>query len=90
MHWPGKIEDRRKEWVCVKDEREKVHGRDREKEKDRVEKPTHSVFKDSSGHKSSDNKDKQNFFKPISELDLSLCEQCTPSYRLLPNNVYAL
>jgi len=25
--------------------------------------------------------------KPISELDLSNCEQCTPSYRLLPKNV---
>ena len=24
--------------------------------------------------------------KPISELDLSACERCGPSYRLLPNN----
>ena len=28
--------------------------------------------------------------KPISELDLSNCEQCTPSYRLLPKNVWLL
>jgi paired amphipathic helix protein Sin3a len=25
--------------------------------------------------------------KPISELDLTECKQCTPSYRLLPENV---
>lgn len=25
--------------------------------------------------------------KPIHELDLSNCESCSPSYRLLPNNV---
>jgi paired amphipathic helix protein Sin3a len=25
--------------------------------------------------------------RPISELDLSACERCTPSYRLLPKNV---
>lgn len=25
--------------------------------------------------------------KPIQELDLSNCERCTPSYRLLPKNV---
>ena len=28
--------------------------------------------------------------KPISELDLSNCEQCTPSYCLLPKNVWLL
>lgn len=28
--------------------------------------------------------------KPINELDLSNCEQCTPSYRLLPKNVNLL
>lgn len=28
--------------------------------------------------------------KPISELDLSACERCTPSYRRLPKNVISL
>ena len=28
--------------------------------------------------------------KPISELDLTECKQCTPSYRLLPENVCSL
>ncbi|KAJ8439477.1 hypothetical protein Cgig2_006994 [Carnegiea gigantea] len=34
---------------------------------------------------SNSNKDKY-FGKPIQELDLSNCERCTPSYRLLPKN----
>jgi len=32
-------------------------------------------------------KEKYNLSKPISELDLSNCQRCTPSYRLLPKNV---
>jgi hypothetical protein len=32
-------------------------------------------------------KEKYNLCKPISELDLSNCQWCTPSYRLLPKNV---
>ncbi|KAJ4765389.1 paired amphipathic helix Sin3-like protein [Rhynchospora pubera] len=31
-------------------------------------------------------KEKFNLCKPVSELDLSGCEQCTPSYRLLPKH----
>jgi len=31
-------------------------------------------------------KEKYNLSKPISELDLSNCQRCTPSYRLLPKN----
>ncbi|PPR88925.1 hypothetical protein GOBAR_AA31762 [Gossypium barbadense] len=31
-------------------------------------------------------KDNKYFGKPINELDLSNCERCTPSYRLLPKN----
>lgn len=28
--------------------------------------------------------------RPISELDLSACDRCTPSYRLLPKNVSSI
>ncbi|KAJ4884289.1 Paired amphipathic helix protein Sin3-like 4 [Raphanus sativus] len=52
-------------------EREKTERcRERDREKDRLEKAAAS----------------QKWAKPISELDLSNCEQCTPSYRLLPKN----
>ena len=53
-------------------EREKVERfRERDREKERLEKAAAS----------------QKWAKPINELDLSNCEQCTPSYRLLPKNV---
>ncbi|KAJ0256288.1 Histone deacetylase interacting domain-containing protein [Hirschfeldia incana] len=52
-------------------EREKVERfRERDREKERLEKAAAN----------------QKWAKPISELDLSNCEQCTPSYRLLPKN----
>ncbi|ESQ28214.1 hypothetical protein EUTSA_v10018014mg [Eutrema salsugineum] len=52
-------------------EREKLERfRERDREKERLEKAAAS----------------QKWAKPISELDLSNCEQCTPSYRLLPKN----
>ncbi|XP_010477744.1 PREDICTED: paired amphipathic helix protein Sin3-like 3 [Camelina sativa] len=44
--------------------------RDKDHEKERLEKAAAS----------------QKWAKPISELDLSNCEQCTPSYRLLPKS----
>ena len=56
-------------------EREKTERlRERDREKERLEKAAAS----------------QKWAKPISELDLSNCEQCTPSYRLLPKNVCLL
>jgi paired amphipathic helix protein Sin3a len=52
-------------------EREKIERyRERDREKERLEKVAAS----------------QKWAKPISELDLSNCEQCTPSYRRLPKN----
>ncbi|KAK1373164.1 hypothetical protein POM88_029357 [Heracleum sosnowskyi] len=43
--------------------------------------------KDVSGNKISLFSSKDKFLaKPIQELDLSNCESCTPSYRLLPKN----
>ncbi|KMZ65169.1 hypothetical protein ZOSMA_333G00060 [Zostera marina] len=49
-----------------------------------MEKYPHFVSKDALGHKSYITKVKYNLVKPISELDLSNSEQCTPSYRRLP------
>eukprot|EP00252_Welwitschia_mirabilis_P014432 TRINITY_DN3170_c0_g1_i1.p1 TRINITY_DN3170_c0_g1~~TRINITY_DN3170_c0_g1_i1.p1 ORF type:complete len:1437 (+),score=406.88 TRINITY_DN3170_c0_g1_i1:264-4574(+) len=69
-----------------KDEREKECERERERE--RPDKST-SVYsaKDNTGHKVSSLPSKDKYMnKPISELDLSNCERCTPSYRLLPKN----
>ncbi|XP_043726308.1 paired amphipathic helix protein Sin3-like 4 isoform X4 [Telopea speciosissima] len=69
-----KVEDRDKE--REREDRE----RDRDKERERLDKNLTS-------HKvpSYPNKEKFNH-KPISELDLSNCQRCTPSYRLLPKN----
>lgn len=62
---------------------------DREsKERDGLDKGVVSVNKDVSGNKISLFSSRDKFLaKPIQELDLSNCESCTPSYRLLPNNV---
>ena len=60
-------------------------GRDAEKEKERER----QVSRDFPGHKTLQSREKY-VSKPISELDLSSCEKCTPSYRLLPKNVSKL
>ncbi|WVZ22204.1 hypothetical protein V8G54_000748 [Vigna mungo] len=72
----------------------KVEDRDRDrddgtKERDRRErdKSNASANKDGSAPKMSQYGSKDKYSgKPISELDLSNCDQCTPSYRLLPKN----
>ncbi|XP_026443607.1 paired amphipathic helix protein Sin3-like 4 isoform X1 [Papaver somniferum] len=74
-----KIENRDK----VRDrEREE---RDREREKERVDRNLSAA-----GHKvttpNRDSRGEKYMAKPISELDLSNCQRCTPSYRLLPKN----
>ncbi|KAG0499099.1 hypothetical protein HPP92_003790 [Vanilla planifolia] len=82
-----KIEDRDRE-----KERERDDNRERERERERdrehFEKGSPYVSKDTAAHKVtlSSNKEKYNYYKPISELDLSNCPRCTPSYRLLPKN----
>lgn len=60
---------------CEREERDKDKDRDKEKDKDkdRFKVPAFS------------NNEKY-MSKPISELDLSNCQRCTPSYRLLPKN----
>ncbi|XP_068462786.1 paired amphipathic helix protein Sin3-like 4 isoform X2 [Phaseolus vulgaris] len=74
----------------------KVEDKDRDrddgmKERDREcrerEKSNATANKDVSAPKMSLYASKDKYAgKPISELDLSNCEQCTPSYRLLPKN----
>lgn len=82
-----KIEDRDRDR-----DRERVDGvkdRDREnRERDRLDKNVAFGNKDVGNHKMSIFPSKDKYLaKPINELDLSNCERCTPSYRLLPKNV---
>ncbi|CAJ2647756.1 unnamed protein product [Trifolium pratense] len=77
-------------------DRDRGHDKDRYrddgmKERDREsrerDKSTTISNKDVSGSKMSIYPSKDKYLsKPINELDLSNCEQCTPSYRLLPKN----
>ncbi|KAH7289366.1 hypothetical protein KP509_31G072300 [Ceratopteris richardii] len=78
----------------VERERERERDRDREDgvehvqvaEKDR-ERERHLTSREVPSHKGSLGGNREKFAtKPISELDLSNCEQCTPSYRLLPKS----
>lgn len=75
----GKIEDREREQEVVK--RHKDREWERNTAKERVDKGTLQKATFFS------NKEKYDLWKPISELDLSNCQSCTPSYRLLPKNV---
>ncbi|XP_015575286.2 paired amphipathic helix protein Sin3-like 4 isoform X2 [Ricinus communis] len=65
-----------------------IKDREREtRERDRLDKNVAFGPKDTGGHKMSLFSSKDKFLaKPINELDLSNCERCTPSYRLLPKN----
>ncbi|XP_047053944.1 paired amphipathic helix protein Sin3-like 4 [Lolium rigidum] len=75
---PGRLvktEDKERDKEHEREERNR--DRDREREKERL--------KEGASQKPSVTKDKY-LSKPISELDLSNCQRCTPSYRLLPKN----
>lgn len=65
-----------------------IKDREREtRERDRLDKNIAFGNKENGGHKMSLFPSKDKFLsKPINELDLSNCERCTPSYRLLPKN----
>ncbi|MCL7022371.1 hypothetical protein MKW94_028700 [Papaver nudicaule] len=79
-HVPGPVkeEEGNKERDHDRDDRDKDRDRERERERKRVDR--------NAGQEASFlNKDKY-MAKPISELDLSNCQRCTPSYRLLPKN----
>lgn len=80
-----KVEDRDRDRDRERDDG--VKDRDREaREKDRLDKSVAFVNKDV-GPKMSMYSSKDKYLaKPIQELDLSNCERCTPSYRLLPKN----
>ncbi|XP_039121136.1 paired amphipathic helix protein Sin3-like 4 isoform X2 [Dioscorea cayenensis subsp. rotundata] len=89
---PFKLEERDRARLCDKDEmlKERDHERERERdrERERTDKGVSCISKDVAAHRNSlpINKEKYNWNKPISELDLSNCQRCTPSYRLLPKN----
>ncbi|CAN1816987.1 Paired amphipathic helix protein Sin3-like 4 [Linum perenne] len=83
---PVKAEDRDRER-----ERERNDGpkeRDHEmRERDRLDKNVAFTNKDPGSQKMSLYSSKDKFlWKPVNELDLSNCDSCTPSYRLLPKN----
>ncbi|XP_064949089.1 paired amphipathic helix protein Sin3-like 4 isoform X1 [Musa acuminata AAA Group] len=79
---PVKLEDGDREREREMDKREK------DRERERVDKGALYNSKEGASHKATlfTNKEKYNLWKPISELDLSNCQRCTPSYRLLPKN----
>ncbi|GMY26135.1 paired amphipathic helix protein Sin3-like 4 isoform X1 [Fagus crenata] len=89
-----KVEDRDKDRDRERDDG--IKDRDREnrerdrlenRERDRVDKSASFGNKDIGSHKVSIFPSKDKYLaKPINELDLSNCERCTPSYRLLPKN----
>lgn len=65
-----------------------MRDRDRDNiEKDRSERGITFSCKDAVGQRTYSNKDKY-AGKSIQELDLSNCDRCTPSYRLLPKNYH--
>ncbi|MCO5610178.1 hypothetical protein L7F22_064414 [Adiantum nelumboides] len=75
--------DREREKERGREEERGEHGRDAEKEKER----DRHLSREVPGHKGSLASNREKYMtKPISELDLSNCEQCTPSYRLLPKS----
>ena len=69
------------------EDRERDRDRDT-RERDRIDRGVVHVNKEVANLRMSSNSNKDKYFgKPIQELDLSNCERCTPSYRLLPKNV---
>lgn len=70
-----------------RDDRDK-NGDHNNRERDRHDRGLAFNNKDVLGQKMSLYPNKEKFMaKPIQELDLSNCLSCTPSYRLLPDNV---
>ncbi|KAA8533070.1 hypothetical protein F0562_033397 [Nyssa sinensis] len=82
----AKVEDKDRDRDHERDDRDKDKDREN-RERDRPDKGVGFNTKDVAGHKMSlfSSKDKY-LAKPIQELDLSNCERCTPSYRLLPKD----
>ncbi|KAI8528426.1 hypothetical protein RHMOL_Rhmol12G0147900 [Rhododendron molle] len=82
-----KGEDRERDRDRERDDKDKDGDCFEKTERDRPDKAVAFGSKDVVSHRVSllSSKDKY-MAKPIQELDLSNCEQCTPSYRLLPKN----
>ncbi|PAN31812.1 hypothetical protein PAHAL_5G444600 [Panicum hallii] len=83
-----KTEDKEKDRERDREDRDRDREKEREKERERLDKGSTFNSKEGASHKPSmfSGKEKYNLSKPISELDLSNCQRCTPSYRLLPKN----
>ncbi|XP_048318177.1 paired amphipathic helix protein Sin3-like 4 isoform X1 [Ziziphus jujuba] len=82
---PVKVEDRDRD--RDRDRDDGIKDRDREnRERDRSDKGGAFGSKDTGAHKMTIFPKDKYIAKPINELDLSNCERCTPSYRLLPKN----
>ncbi|KAL3511225.1 hypothetical protein ACH5RR_030626 [Cinchona calisaya] len=78
------VEDGERDSEWERKERDRDRGN---RERDRSDRGLASGFKDASGQRLASYASKDKFLaKPIQELDLSNCERCTPSYRLLPKN----
>lgn len=85
-----KAEERDGDRDREREDREKNKHRDT-RERDRYDRGVAFTSKDIIGAKMSIYASKDKYLaKPIQELDLSNCESCTPSYRLLPKNVCLL
>ncbi|CAN0924109.1 Paired amphipathic helix protein Sin3-like 4 [Linum grandiflorum] len=84
FHRTVKAEDRDRE--CERNDVAKERDHDM-RERDRLDKNAAFTNKDTGSQKMSlySSKDKL-LWKPVNELDLSNCDSCTPSYRLLPKN----
>ncbi|XP_074274489.1 paired amphipathic helix protein Sin3-like 3 isoform X2 [Silene latifolia] len=79
-----KTEDRERDRDLGREDRDRDHDY---MERDRTERSSPYVSKEVANLRISSNSNKDKYIgKPIQELDLSNCERCTPSYRLLPKN----
>ncbi|KAL5221863.1 hypothetical protein ABZP36_026576 [Zizania latifolia] len=83
-----KTEDKERDKEREREDRDRDREKEREKERERIEKGSAYNSKEVASQKPSvfPSKEKYNLYKPVSELDLSNCQRCTPSYRLLPKN----
>ncbi|XP_057542953.1 paired amphipathic helix protein Sin3-like 3 isoform X1 [Amaranthus tricolor] len=87
----GSVMSKKSLWPEDKEQGERGRDdrdRDREsRERDRSDRSLHYGKKEVANLRMSSNSNKDKYIgKPIQELDLSDCERCTPSYRLLPKN----
>uniref|UniRef100_A0A803PD15 Histone deacetylase interacting domain-containing protein n=1 Tax=Cannabis sativa TaxID=3483 RepID=A0A803PD15_CANSA len=90
-HLPKSVKLEEKDRDRERDKDDGIKDREREsresRERERSDKASSYANKDVGSQKMSLFSSKDKYIgKPINELDLSNCERCTPSYRLLPKN----